>query len=79
LSSGLIGGVTSGNNVSFEMFAADSSVSYVFNSVNFTGNQPPILTVTAVAVPETDYAGILIASVLVIATWAPGLRRTPLR
>ena len=51
LSSGLLGDISSGDNVSLRLFAEDSTVSGVFSSRNFgTAGNRPVLTM--VAVPE---------------------------
>jgi hypothetical protein len=51
--SSFVADLTAGNNVSMRLLAADSGVSYVFDSRNFTNVAArPLLTVEAVAVPE---------------------------
>ena len=52
LSSGLISDVTSGNNLSLRLFAADSTVSYLFTSRSGSASARPDILVQAVAVPE---------------------------
>lgn len=54
LSSGLTGDITSGSLASFRLFAADGTMSGVFNSRNFaTVANRPVLTVVAVPEPST--------------------------
>jgi hypothetical protein len=53
LSSGMLGDVTSGSDLSLRLFAADSSVSYLFTSRSGSSGQPDIL-VQAAAVPEPN-------------------------
>jgi hypothetical protein len=52
LSSGLVSDLLAGGNASLRLFAADSSVSALFNSRNFgTAASRPLLTITAVPEP----------------------------
>jgi hypothetical protein len=52
LSSGLVSDLLAGSNASLRLFAADSSVSALFNSRNFgTAASRPLLTITAVPEP----------------------------
>jgi len=54
LSSGLVADAVNGNSLSLRLFAADSTVSYLFDSHNF-GPGPafhPFITVNASVVPE---------------------------
>jgi len=51
--------IMAGNIVSLRMYAVGSSLSYVANSRNFsTGSQWPLLTVSAIAVPEPGVAAL---------------------
>ena len=59
LASGLTGDVLLGSLASFRFFAADNSVSYLFNSENFQGAGRPILTVVAVPEPAALALGTL--------------------
>ena len=52
LSSGLVSDVTSGSDLSLRLFAADTSVSYLFTSRSGTASARPDILVQAVAVPE---------------------------
>jgi len=52
LSSGLVGDVTSGSDLSLRLFAADSGVSYLFTSRQGSASSRPDILVQAVAVPE---------------------------
>jgi hypothetical protein len=52
LSSGLVGDVTSGGDLSLRLFAADSAVSYLMTSRSGTSAARPDILVQAVAVPE---------------------------
>lgn len=62
--------LSAGGPVSLRLSAADSNVSYLFNSRNFgTASARPILTVTAV--PEPTAVGILAAGFLAIALRRP--------
>jgi hypothetical protein len=59
---------TAGNLVSFHLFAADSSVSYLFDSRSFnTASARPLLTVVAVPEPTT-LAVLVLGAPLLIAT-----------
>jgi len=53
LSAGLVEDVNSGGDLSLRLFAADTSVSYLFTSRSGSSGRPDIL-VQAVAVPEPD-------------------------
>lgn len=53
LSSGLVSDATSGGDLSLRLFAADSSVSYLFTSRSGSSGKPDIL-LQAVAVPEPN-------------------------
>jgi hypothetical protein len=65
LSSGLAADLLAGNDVSFRMFAADNSVSYLFDARNFpTVSSRPVLTLTAV--PEPGPLGLAGAGLLVV-------------
>ena len=57
LSSGFVSDVTSGGDLSLRLFAADSSVSYLFTSRSGSSGAPDIL-VQAVAVPEPNTAAL---------------------
>lgn len=61
LGSGFLADAEAGDDVSFELLAADNNVSYLFNSRSFgTASSRPLLTVTGVAaVPEPT--GVLLA------------------
>jgi len=66
--SGLSADALMGGLASFELLAATSGVSYLMNSSNFgTVNRRPLLTITAVAVPEPAGAGLLIGGGLLLA------------
>lgn len=52
LSSGLLNNVNSGSDLSLRLFAADSSVSYLFTSRSGSASARPDILVQAVAVPE---------------------------
>ena len=59
--------MTSGNNVSLRLFAADNAVSYVFDSRNFgTAGARPLLTVNAIAIPEPTSVGLVVIAALAI-------------
>jgi hypothetical protein len=74
LTNGFATDLAAGNNVSLRLLAADSSMSYLFNSRNFgTVANRPLLTVNAVAVPEPTSVAMLM---LVISTAWLG-RREP--
>jgi hypothetical protein len=65
LTAGFFADVLAGNNVSLRLFAADSAVSYLFDSENFTGaSSRPVLSVTVVPEPATcslvAIAGVLL-------------------
>jgi hypothetical protein len=68
LTPGFISDLAAGNNVSLRLFAADSTVSGVFNSRNFgTAANRPLLTVEAVPEPGTVALGccaVLLVAVL---------------
>lgn len=53
LSSGLVNDATSGSDLSLRLFAADSSVSYLFTSRSGSSGQPDVL-LQAVAIPEPN-------------------------
>jgi hypothetical protein len=60
LASGFASDVTAGNNVSFRLFAADATVSYLFNSRNFPdATLRPMLSIEALAVPEPGYTAFV--------------------
>jgi PEP-CTERM motif len=60
LMSGLTGDIFAGDNLSLRLFAADSSVSAVFNSRTFgTLANRPLLTIVAVPEPGTIALGIM--------------------
>jgi len=67
LPSGFAADVSGGNLVSLHLLAADSSVSYVFNSVNNTtvGNRP-LLSITAMT-PEPATLALLAVGTLILA------------
>jgi hypothetical protein len=61
LTSGFLADMTAGNNVSLRLLAADSSMSYLFNSRNFgTVANRPLLTINAVAIPEPSGLTVLV-------------------
>lgn len=65
MSSSLLADMMAGNNVSMRFFAADSTVSYVFDSRNFTNVAArPLLTIEAVAIPEPVSVGAIGAMVM---------------
>lgn len=51
LNSSLVSGAAAGGDVSLYFFAADSQVSYLFNSKEFSSNHPE-LTISATVIPE---------------------------
>lgn len=68
LSSGLVGDVLSGNDLSLRLFAADSSVSYLFDS-RTGGSGPafhPFITVDAMAVPEPGSVTLCVAALAIL-------------
>jgi len=65
LSSGLVGDVTSGGDLSLRLFAADSAVSYLMTSRSGTSTARPDILVQAVAVPEPSTI-VLCGAALVI-------------
>jgi len=68
LSSGLVSDVTSGSDASLRLYAADSSVSYLFDSR--TGGSStadePTLTMQVVAVPEPGSVALCVAALVVL-------------
>jgi hypothetical protein len=75
LTAGLVGDVTSGDDLSLRLSAADAAVSGVFNSRNFgtVGNRPFL---TIVAVPEPGTIGIVGLGLVMAALSARRSRRT---
>jgi hypothetical protein len=68
LTSGLLGDVLGGSDLSLRLLAADSTVSGVFNSRSFgTTSARPLLTV--VAVPEPDPLALAGFGLVLIAAW----------
>jgi hypothetical protein len=66
LSSGLVADALAGSNASLRMFAADSTVSALFNSKNFgTPANRPLLTIVAVPEPSAVALGATMLSVCV--------------
>ena len=65
LSSGLVGDVTSGSDLSLRLFAADTGVSYLFTSRSGTSTARPDILVQAVAVPEPSTV-VLCAAALAV-------------
>jgi fermentation-respiration switch protein FrsA (DUF1100 family) len=61
LDANLVSDATAGGVVSLYFYAADSQVSYLFNSREFASNHPQ-LTVTAAPVPEPTTVALLAAS-----------------
>jgi hypothetical protein len=60
LSSSLISDLDSGSDMTLHFYAADSVVSYLFNSENFgTSADRPLLTITVVPEPATLAVGVL--------------------
>jgi hypothetical protein len=65
--------VLAGNAVSLRMFAADTTVSYVFDSRNFgTASARPLLTITAVPEPGSFALGLL--ALCLVARFRPNIR-----
>jgi len=65
--SGLSTDALTGGLASFELLAATTGVSYLLNSSNFgTPSRRPLLTITAVAVPEPADASLLIGGGLLL-------------
>ena len=59
LGSGLVADITGGSTASLRMLAADTGVSYLFNSRNFgQAGARPLLTVVAVPEPSTTIIAI---------------------
>jgi hypothetical protein len=84
--SGLLGDISSGTPLSMRAYAADASVSYLFNSENFTNAaNRPLLSITATTVPEPSVLALLaggIALLLPLRIWQQmlgGRLRFPLR
>jgi hypothetical protein len=77
VSAGLTADILAGNDVSLRMVAADTSVSYLFNSRNFgTASSRPLFTITAVPEPGViALSGLALA--LLIARTVVGRRRMP--
>jgi hypothetical protein len=70
LTSGFSADASSGNLVSFRFFAADSLVSYLFDSENFTqASGHPVLTIVAVPEPAAVALGIMGLSLLARPGW----------
>ena len=66
LTSGLVADVMAGGVISLRTFAADSNISYLFNSRSFnTATARPMLAITAV--PEPSSSVLLLAGLLVLA------------
>ncbi|HLX97036.1 MAG TPA: PEP-CTERM sorting domain-containing protein [Verrucomicrobiae bacterium] len=61
LDAGLVSDAAAGGAVSLYFYAADTQVSYLFNSKEFASNHPE-LTITATPVPEPTSAALLAAS-----------------
>jgi hypothetical protein len=66
LSAGLVTDVTSGNDLSLRLFAADSSVSYLMTSRTGTASDRPDILVQAVAVPEPNSLALCAAALIVL-------------
>jgi hypothetical protein len=78
LSSGLVSDALNGDSLSLRLFAADSSVSYLFDSRTGGGSAAfhPFLTVNAAVVPEPGCVGIAAAALaLSIARFSRRSRR----
>jgi len=74
LTLGLTADVLTGDNLSLRLFAADTTMSGVFNSRNFgTAGSRPLLTVVAVPEPGTIALGGL--AVALLAAWRVSTRR----
>jgi hypothetical protein len=74
LASGFAADVSAGNLVSLHLLAADSSVSYVFNSVNnTTAANRPLLSITALT-PEPATFALLAVGTLLLASGKRGKR-----
>jgi hypothetical protein len=67
LASAFAADVQTDQNVSFLMLPADQSVSYLSHSRDF-GSDPPILSITAIAVPEPAAASLLLAGASVLSS-----------
>ena len=76
LTPGFLNAVTTGSDVSLEIVPADDSVSYLFNSNNFTNaSARPLLTVTAVPEPAALAASVLLPALALAASSRRGRRR----
>lgn len=65
LPSGFRGDLGAGNFVSLRLFAADTTVSYLFNSRSFgTAANRPQLNITAIATPEPAAMGVVLCGML---------------
>ena len=66
LTSGLVADVLAGGVISLRTFAADSNVSYLFNSRSFnTASARPMLSITAI--PEPSTCALFLAGLLMLA------------
>ena len=66
LTPGFSADILAGGNVSLDMFAADNSINYLFNSKNFgTAADRPLLTITAV--PEPGVAALCLSGLGLLA------------
>ena len=66
LSSGLVGDITSGSDLSLRLFAGDSAVSYLFTSRSGTSSARPDILVQAMAVPEPSTVALCAAALGVL-------------
>jgi hypothetical protein len=67
LASGFTSDVATGGNLSLHLYAADSAISYLFNSRSFgTTTSRPILSLTAVATPEPATLALLACGSLLL-------------
>jgi hypothetical protein len=68
LTPGLLSDIQNGNNSSMNLFAADSNIAYVFNSLNgeSEGYPAPLLTVNAIPTPEPSAFALVAAATTVL-------------